>query len=39
MTRVFLEIEIGDPEEHEKASAEYARACDYLQSNGAMVRG
>jgi len=34
MTRVFLDIEIGNPDEFERASAEYNRAEEYLESNG-----
>ena len=36
--RVFLDIELGDPDEDSRARAEFQRAEAFLEGNGAMVR-
>ena len=36
-SRVFLSIEIGDPDEYSKALEEFKRAEAFLEANGAMV--
>lgn len=38
MSRVFFDIEIGDPDKFAKVTEEYSRAEKFLESNGAMVR-
>ena len=37
-SRVFLSIEIGDPDAHSIAQEEYKRAEAFLEANGAMVK-
>jgi hypothetical protein len=37
-SRVFLDIEIGDPEDYKTSVDEFERAEAFLECNGAMVR-